>query len=229
MRLGGFEVRQNEVKHSYVRLDHRGESTTDRMIHSARSYGGHVRIHPGDIVLDLGANVGSFTRWAVREGAARVVAVEADPETFVLLVLNAETYCQKVDLINAAVLGLNHQHSVTTFYVSPENRIASSAVVFSRNTRRVVVPVVRFHDLLDLYQFTVLKIDVEGAEHGLSFSCIPHSVHTIAIDYHVFGRSDWMESVHRIHRQITEQGFEITKPMKDRIAHTTEYVYLKVS
>jgi FkbM family methyltransferase len=36
-------------------------------------------IHPGDIVLDCGANVGAFTREAVDEGATVVVAIEPAP------------------------------------------------------------------------------------------------------------------------------------------------------
>ena len=41
---------------------------------------GPVCVHPGDIVLDLGAHIGSFTRYAFSRGAATVVAFEPEPE-----------------------------------------------------------------------------------------------------------------------------------------------------
>jgi len=37
-----------------------------------------ARIRPGDYVIDLGAHFGTFTRYAVSRGAAKVVAVEPD-------------------------------------------------------------------------------------------------------------------------------------------------------
>lgn len=38
-----------------------------------------ARVEPGDIVFDVGAHLGSFTRYALMHGAARVVAIEPEP------------------------------------------------------------------------------------------------------------------------------------------------------
>src|SRR5438067_41878 len=38
------------------------------------------RIKPGFVVLDCGANIGTFTRRALNRGAAKVVAIEINPE-----------------------------------------------------------------------------------------------------------------------------------------------------
>src|ERR1035437_6021361 len=40
-----------------------------------------ARIKPGSIVLDCGANIGTFTRRALNRGAAKVVAIEINPES----------------------------------------------------------------------------------------------------------------------------------------------------
>jgi len=40
---------------------------------------GERAVHPGDIVLDCGGNVGVFTRVSLRRGASRVVAIEPGP------------------------------------------------------------------------------------------------------------------------------------------------------
>ena len=39
------------------------------------------RIKPGAVVLDCGANVGTFTRRALNRGAAKVIAIEINPES----------------------------------------------------------------------------------------------------------------------------------------------------
>src|SRR5947209_8241482 len=41
---------------------------------------GEQDVHTGDTVLDCGANVGVFTREALKHGAAKVIAIEPAPE-----------------------------------------------------------------------------------------------------------------------------------------------------
>jgi hypothetical protein len=46
-----------------------------------RTYGdGPRRVQPGDVVIDRGANIGTFTREALLAGAAKVVSVEPSAE-----------------------------------------------------------------------------------------------------------------------------------------------------
>jgi hypothetical protein len=47
-------------------------------IESKYAYGARS-VRPGDIVLDCGANIGVFTRYALNHGAAKVVAIEPAP------------------------------------------------------------------------------------------------------------------------------------------------------
>jgi len=47
-----------------------------------------IQIHPGDIVLDFGANVGAFTKYALSKGAHHVYAFEAQDHYFDCLSLN---------------------------------------------------------------------------------------------------------------------------------------------
>lgn len=66
----------------------------------------HNFIHPGDWVIDIGANVGHYTKRfseLVGEGG-RVIAFEPVPATFALLSANVELFSHRnVSLINAAV------------------------------------------------------------------------------------------------------------------------------
>ena len=47
------------------------------------------KINDGDIVVDLGGNIGVFNRWAHQEGAGKVISFEPDRRYFKLLELNA--------------------------------------------------------------------------------------------------------------------------------------------
>ena len=63
-------------------------------------------IRPGDWILDVGANVGHYTkRFSELAGASgRVIAFEPTPTTFSLLAANAQLFAHlNVTLINAAV------------------------------------------------------------------------------------------------------------------------------
>jgi tRNA G37 N-methylase Trm5 len=49
-----------------------------------------IDIKPGDIVLDCGANVGIFTKYALNKGAKHVYAFECDPSNYECLILNIQ-------------------------------------------------------------------------------------------------------------------------------------------
>ena len=58
-------------------------------------------VHYGDVVLDVGANIGSFTKQIVKK-AKRVIAIEPEPLNFRYLTRYFGNH-QKVTLINKAV------------------------------------------------------------------------------------------------------------------------------
>ena len=49
-----------------------------------------IDIIPGDIVLDCGANVGIFTKYALNKGAKHVYSFECDPSNYECLILNIQ-------------------------------------------------------------------------------------------------------------------------------------------
>jgi FkbM family methyltransferase len=56
------------------------------------------KINPGDVVVDIGANVGMFTRWAKYRGASRIISFEPMSLTYSCLVDNSYQIaeCHKV-------------------------------------------------------------------------------------------------------------------------------------
>ncbi|MEA1898940.1 MAG: FkbM family methyltransferase [Bacteroidota bacterium] len=127
----------------------------------------HNFISPGDWVIDIGANVGHYTkRFSELVGAqGRVIAFEPVPTTFSLLSANVELFAHSnVSLINAAVsdkldvAGISmpkFSTGLTNYY---EARLSSSS-------ESVLTVLTLSVDSLGINQaVSLVKIDVEGHE-----------------------------------------------------------------
>lgn len=130
------------------------------------------RLRPGDIAVDLGANVGRYTRILAASGA-EVHAFEPDPTTFALLT-EAVADLPNVHLHQAAV-GL--VSGTITLHRPPADRHADysemSSVVF-RSARHyapeaVEVELRSFADVVNGFDRPVrlVKMDIEGAEFDI--------------------------------------------------------------
>lgn len=117
-------------------------------------------LNPGDLFVDIGANVGSYTVLASKVRGARTIAVEPDPDTSKALRRNIEVNAlgDKVNVVEAA---LGATEGVVSFTVGLDsvNRVASPADVETRQ-----VPLKTLDDILDGEVPKLIKIDVEGFE-----------------------------------------------------------------
>lgn len=126
-------------------------------------------VGPGDVAVDLGANVGKFTEQLARTGA-RVFAFEPHPEAFAALKERVEGY-SNVTLINAAA---SNTAGTTQLLVRPNRSdlaaTTSSSIVAEKMDvgakGAVSVELVDFPKWLDELARPVklLKVDIEGAE-----------------------------------------------------------------
>lgn len=127
---------------------------------------GPVGIKPGDIVIDLGANVGTFTRFALKQGAGKVIAFEPEPKHVALLKLGFAREIEEGKLVLVEA-GAWKERTTLRF---------NSAGLISRLDEQgeISIPVVRIDDIvreLDLPRVDFIKADIEGAErHALEGS-----------------------------------------------------------
>lgn len=122
-------------------------------------------LDPGDVFVDVGANVGYHTlRAALCVGpAGRVIAVEANPENARLLALTiAENGVDHVDLWPFA-LGRAVGHAHFGVHIGSNGGFAPDDIAAVASGRGTVAPVLPL-DALGLERVDVIKIDVEGAE-----------------------------------------------------------------
>lgn len=221
MQVSGIDVIHDIEHAAYYRV-----VGHDRRILRPKSFGGRVIVSQDDHVLDLGANIGAFTRHCLRSGASSVVSVEADPDTALLLRLNCEGWRDRSLVISGAVS--SRSSSLVEFFIS-SNTEASTLHASPRSTlRRAVVPAVAFEDLVRLRPFTILKVDIEGEELYMDWSVVPATVNVIAIDYHVFGKDEKMDQVRRVHTRLMQMGFA-SADFHDTFKSTSEFVYRRAS
>ena len=121
----------------------------------------------GDIVVDVGAYIGTYTLMAAKmvKQKGRVVAIEPDPENFRQLLLNISlNKIRNVIPICAAVADTDGS---TAFFVSKEKTGSSIARVPEKLEGIITVPTVKLDTIVDkfaLSRIDWLKIDVEGGE-----------------------------------------------------------------
>lgn len=151
-------------------------------------YEPHFRVEEGDVVLDLGANIGMFSLTAMERGASRVVGLEPHPEVHQALAANlaamsAHRPGARAEALNLAVAGHTGELETTGLF-DPESMDPVAAA------RRV--PCVSLAELvadLGVGHVDFLKLDCEGAEYDvLSESNMPFlaaSVYKVSGEFHL--------------------------------------------
>src|SRR6185436_7619434 len=114
-------------------------------------------------VIDVGANIGLFSYYArLQTPKARIIAIEADPDTFAVMNLNLAD--QNVERLHQAAAS---EVGGIDFYSSDISGWSSRyAVLGAKNARKVSVPAEPLSTTLrnrGISQIDFLKVDVEGA------------------------------------------------------------------
>jgi FkbM family methyltransferase len=152
---------------------------------------GGIVVDSGNLVIDIGANVGMFSMFLLRNfNGLSIHAIEPVPETYKILKHNLERYGDlgKVQLHNMAigahpdteteiVMYPNMTGNSTMFPETKERQRESISTVFSEEELEFVytqiklcVPMTTLSSLIDanaIDRIDLLKIDAEGSEVGI--------------------------------------------------------------
>ena len=159
--------------------------TSDMAIYDQIALNPYIPIdQPLDTVIDLGANIGITVRyWKAHWPAARVVAVEPDPDNHALLVRNT-AHLKHVYCVQAGAW-----HTEGHLFLERDG-LASSSFRTRRSEGDGGIPAVTVPGLMSKYgmdRISLLKVDIEGSEREL-FSAADLSwierVDAIAIELH---------------------------------------------
>lgn len=123
-------------------------------------------IEPGDTVVDAGAHIGVFSRWAIKRGAARVISIEPNPDNILSLERNLapEIAEGKVTIVKA---GVWHEEAELDLHL--HDHITSRPTLFSMAgiSQSITVPVRPLDNILEelgIERVDFIKMDIEGAE-----------------------------------------------------------------
>ncbi|MBN8731362.1 MAG: FkbM family methyltransferase [Acidobacteria bacterium] len=133
---------------------------------------GSVHIKEGDIVLDCGANVGIYTRRALKQGARIVVAIEPAPQNVEVLKRNFASEIEQGRVIiypkgvwDKDDLLVLHQHSdnsaADSFVINQEE---GKADTHASDEKLPLTTIDKLVAELKLDRVDFIKMDIEGAE-----------------------------------------------------------------
>jgi FkbM family methyltransferase len=178
------------------------------------------RFHPRDVIVDVGAHVGSFAYAVLRRGAGTVYCCEPSRENFGLLQHNLRPFGAGAHLFQGAVWRSDREvtHLMLQNEADPRNTGAAqvvetlaaepvAALPFDRLIQRATEGGAR--------RVRLLKLDCEGSEWPILFtSRMLHLVDAICGEYHVVpsdgpfavaGHGDYTPGA--LVRFLTAQGF----------------------
>ncbi|MDA4122806.1 MAG: FkbM family methyltransferase [Thaumarchaeota archaeon] len=155
------------------------------------------KIMPGDVVLDVGAHIGSFTLKAAKEVGpeGRVVSFEPSSENFKLLTLNVNSN----DYKNAKLFNVAVGSGPGTAKLHLGNRKGTNSLLSDAGAENVGIEEVPIRTLdsvadeLKLSKVSFVKIDVEGFELEVlkgARNVLSSSHPSLAMETHDFGPSE---------------------------------------
>lgn len=178
-------VRLRTLKHPfYIRP---GTPDASVVIHAMarEAYSYMLPSDPVQLIVDAGANIGDTSVWyATRFPAAKVVAIEPNPDNFKVLEQNCSPYGERIRLLKAALWPVADRD------LSLAGELAGTHVLESENSSGLTCPSIDPLSILrdsGRERIDIFKIDIEGAELELFTGACDSwlgKTRTIAIEIH---------------------------------------------
>lgn len=161
-----------------------------------------------DVVVDIGAYVGTYAIKAARFPVRRVTAYEPTPSTFEIL---SSVTLPNLAPVQAAIVG--DDRSEVDLFVSSGIGVTNSTTASYRKATTVRVPAVAYTEAVA--GATIVKIDVEGGEYD--YPIVQPGLRAIILDFHPVTDRDWVSEAERIVEEIEDSGFRpVISPRFDR-------------
>lgn len=149
----------------------------------------YFKVESGEYWLDLGANIGAFTCFAIQRGAT-VTAYEPEPNNFAALEANVALNGYVAKLVQAAVVADRIEQTELNLYLADNAEQDWCAGLYKHHRKRsVVVPACKFSSIL--HGIDAVKMDIEGAEIDILNTVAGFgSVKKLVLEYHFSVRDD---------------------------------------
>jgi FkbM family methyltransferase len=180
--------------------------TFDRQIvRESRQY---LRLAPtaDDVLLDIGANIGAVSSRFLDAGLSKVVAVEPEPDNFAMLLRNLSRHTTRTVALQTAVAA---EDGARQLWLNAGRNKGMHSLVQQPRRRSILVPTVTLRSLIETYDPTLIKLDIEGGEYELAktLRALPARIRGIALELHL-GMGSWRSiAAPTLIRGLGDQGF----------------------
>jgi FkbM family methyltransferase len=167
---------------------------------------------PGSLFVDVGANVGVYTLWAIEAGA-EVIAVEPSPTARERLSSNLGLNGYSAEIVPAALAGEEGTMRLTTELDNQNHLVLSGA---ENGTGSVEVPVLTLDGVVGDRTVDGLKVDVEGAERlvltGARRLLAEQRIKLIQLEWNESSEALLGETREPIVELLSGHGYELFRP-----------------
>jgi FkbM family methyltransferase len=159
---------------------------------------GNIEVKPGDTVLDIGANYGFFSLYAVEKGASKIISLEPFDSTYKCLEKNTESF-EQIITVNAAISSeegeakfvLNSDYSGSSYLLSNVSISDDGGVFITPDDHNIFsVKTTTINKIIEQYnidKIDFLKVDCEGGELDLFKTITDENLSKVkntVIEYH---------------------------------------------
>ena len=229
-----FEIWDNELKTMYLKLDstlnesinlkdldkynvlkdYKYNNPKDKdpalslyEIFITKIYDKFFEVNKGDVVVDIGGNLGLFSYYALCKGAKQVYCFEPSPQSYNCIIENFN-----LDNLVVEEAAVGAKDGEVTFNINPESSINSSMFASNENSQTITCGSINLNTYIktnNIEKIDYLKIDCEGAEYeiieSLDEQYLTNNIDKICLEYHLNKNGE----INTILNKLKKCGFNV--------------------
>jgi len=170
-------------------------------------YDKFFEVNKGDVVIDIGGNLGLFSYYSLCKGAKQVYCFEPSPQSY-------NCINENFNFLNLIVeqSAVGAKDGEVTFNINPESSINSSMFASDENSQTITCKSINLNNYIknnNIEKIDYLKIDCEGAEYEIIESLDEHyltnNINKICLEYHLNKNGE----IHTILNKLKKCGFNV--------------------
>lgn len=170
-------------------------------------YDKFFKIDKGDVVVDIGGNLGLFSYYSLCKQAKQVYCFEPSPQPYNCIIKN---FNFENLIVEKAAVGA--KDGEITFNINPESSINSSVFASDENSQTITCKSINLNNYIkenNIKKIDYLKIDCEGAEYeiieSLDEQYLTNNINKICLEFHLNANGE----VNAILDKLKRCGFSI--------------------
>ncbi len=135
----------------------------------------------GYVVFDIGCHIGSFAAKAAQCGASSVISFEPNPSNFQM----AQKNLSQLDQCEVRNVAVGRSDACVPMVLDASDNPSNQGGSCTVTDHGIEVETVSLDDMIEKFSPTIIKIDAEGAEYPILYTCsLLDRVETIFGEFH---------------------------------------------